>query len=1398
MKTHAGCIAACLASLAFSAPKAASAATGIENGSFEAGLDGWASGGNVGTQSGPPYSPTDGSVLAAFNTVNSAPNGWISQQIPVRNDISRHHRFRLDVGNLGYSGIEMRLRVEVTEELFGVIHHRVDQVVTVPGITGGATRWQEASFNFPTPLTGTVLVKLSDVSTDSNNADLVVDHVRVDDSAILSIEASENPWLPDPWLADEDIDLSPAGIEGITAAPPEIRVNYHPGTVVTVSAPAFHNLKSFLRWRLNGEDHGTNPTTTVTMDADALLVAVYDPPTTVSTDGPAEARGFEGTGPFSALTWSGSVANHSGTTESWSASAKMPDGSPDPVFFTVTPSHGTLDHGQHAMIEICLNEKALALPAGTHHGRVDVTSRYSTVTTGVTLTVIDPNQHVENGGFESGFDGWSPVNHVTLESPPAYTPAEGQHLVVFNSMNSTPDGSVTRTFPTETGVTYALRFDLGTLAYNTQQQSLKLEIANETDPATPPYYTEIEFINGIGGGSCHWETRLVYFVAQGETTRITFRDLSTVTNAIDLLLDNVRVSNPDFSIRVTTAADENDPVPGSGTGVSLREAIATASGIPGTNVIRFSPLLDGATITLADSQLYVATNLAIDASRLADGLAISGNGQSRVFRNEAKATMRNLRISAGNSATDTTAPSGGGIKNSGILMLEGCTISNNNAPDAGGAIHSWGDLVLTGCRITGNQAGSVGGGIFNQGTARLEESTVSDNSAAGCGGGLACQGPFTGSWLTLDRSTVSGNTAGACGGGYSGIGGYKQYGNLHADNSTFAQNHSTGAGGAVFGNGPVTLMHCTISANTSDDPQTGSGGVTNSYAVIENSIVAGNTPDLSNPANSPTNGNFLGGNPVLESLGSHGGPTETMPPGAGSPVLDQALAFDGQPIIDQRGGNRFYGNNADIGAVETVQLVVNTLADENDGIANGGVSLRDAVAALAATPYEMIRFDPSLNGGTILLGGTPITIITPAGLSIDASNLPDGIAVSGNHLSPVFSVIFSGNITMDRLTLRDAESGALHADWCNLTLRRMRFLDNHNAGVGGALSLMSFDAYVQVSDCLFNGNDSDTDGGAISNRGNLRILNSTFTDNHAGGGGGALWSGTYRGGYVEIRNSTFSGNEANGNGGAIHAGSIRLIHSTVSGNTAPSESGGGVFSEGVLEIEHGAFTTINSIIAGNSAPDFAGLIQEQLGNNLIGGGPMLAPLADYGGLTPTCPPLPGSPAIDAAPMLAETPSADQRGTTRPVGPLPDIGAAEAFPFSSIPMTDTDGDGIDDRLEPAYGLIVGTDDSGRDTDGDGSIDGEELANMTDPTNPASLLRILSFEPAPGFNPGTNPLFDVRFTSFPGLSYTLECADDCCFEGPSLRTSPLGPATDSTRSVRVLLHAARDFVRIRRDP
>ena len=68
-----------------------------------------------------------------------------------------------------------------------------------------------------------------------------------------------------------------------------------------------------------------------------------------------------------------------------------------------------------------------------------------------------------------------------------------------------------------------------------------------------------------------------------------------------------------------------------------------------------------------------------------------------------------------------------------------------------------------------------------------------------------------------------------------------------------------------------------------------------------------------------------------------------------------------------------------------LSITVDTLVDEADGsIEDGDISLRDAIAAAEAG--EMIDFDASLDGGTILL--TMGELVVERSITIDATELP--------------------------------------------------------------------------------------------------------------------------------------------------------------------------------------------------------------------------------------------------------------------------------------------------------------------------------------------------------------------------------------------------------------------------
>jgi hypothetical protein len=342
-----------------------------------------------------------------------------------------------------------------------------------------------------------------------------------------------------------------------------------------------------------------------------------------------------------------------------------------------------------------------------------------------------------------------------------------------------------------------------------------------------------------------------------------------------------------------------------------------------------------------------------------------------------------------------------------------------------------------------------------------------------------------------------------------------------------------------------------------------------------------------------------------------------------------------------------------------------------------------------------------------------------------------------------------------------------------------------------------------------SGNNGGGDAGGILNSGNLTVSRCAFLNNTAGGAGGTGFYGgdggaIYNTGALTIENTSMTGNQggfgwAGGNGGAIHnLGTCTLAHVTIVSNSSgfafvnPSGYGGGLY-QGSAGTNCLIF---NSIIAENTATAGENVFGAFTGsNNLTVGNARLAPLDLWGGKTATRPPLPGSPAIDTGAMLTNLPATDQRGVARLSGAAPDIGAVEAFAFSTLTLVDTDGDGIDDRLEPAYGLVVGVNDSAMDSDSDGSFDWQELHNMTDPKNADSVLRIRSItylgtnDPVSGM-----PVFAIALPTFPGLGYELQ-ANPALTNFQTVSNSQF-TATNSIQTMEVLLAPERDFLRVKR--
>jgi hypothetical protein len=329
-----------------------------------------------------------------------------------------------------------------------------------------------------------------------------------------------------------------------------------------------------------------------------------------------------------------------------------------------------------------------------------------------------------------------------------------------------------------------------------------------------------------------------------------------------------------------------------------------------------------------------------------------------------------------------------------------------------------------------------------------------------------------------------------------------------------------------------------------------------------------------------------------------------------------------------------------------LSITVDTLVDENDGIGLGGISLRDAIAE--ATAGETIDFSVTgtimLEHGELLID-QDLTIVGPGAnqLTIDAHgvsrvlNIDDGGATLAN-------VDISGLTLTGGVTGGDG-GGILNHE--NLSLARSFIVDNQA-----------------------------DDGGGIANfGGTFSIVDSTISGNVAtgvsGGGGGIFNFADSLASYSYISNSTISGNSTITRGGGINnfIGTITIEFSTITENAAPDFAGAGIASWGDQNTT--ATNVYGTIVAGNlnTDVDLVGSIQPTFfsdGYNLIGSGtstgsfmtlgdqrnvadPMLGPLADNGGPTPTHALLAGSPAIDAGDPAAEAgidivPEFDQRGT----------------------------------------------------------------------------------------------------------------------------------------------------------
>ncbi|OWY61829.1 hypothetical protein B7486_61700, partial [cyanobacterium TDX16] len=239
----------------------------------------------------------------------------------------------------------------------------------------------------------------------------------------------------------------------------------------------------------------------------------------------------------------------------------------------------------------------------------------------------------------------------------------------------------------------------------------------------------------------------------------------------------------------------------------------------------------------------------------------------------------------------------------GAIAIEDLTVTGGSlAVTSGGGIDTEGALTVTDSVITDNEAlgGGSGGGLDVSDALVVTRSTISDNRAGDTGGAIRGS-----DLITITDSTISGNSTEGDTGGGGGVDA-TQGGPVTVVNSTVTMNSAPGQFGGGLAADELVLRYATVVANSSPiganvalgDPATlesyGSvvaqpvGGGLNCEALTTltpTSLGGNQSDDTSCGFTGPTDDEAMG-DPLLGALTDNGGPTATLLPLAGSPLLD--------------------------------------------------------------------------------------------------------------------------------------------------------------------------------------------------------------------------------------------------------------------------------------------------------------------------------------------------------------------------------------------------------------------------------------------------------------------------------------------------------------------------------
>jgi hypothetical protein len=358
----------------------------------------------------------------------------------------------------------------------------------------------------------------------------------------------------------------------------------------------------------------------------------------------------------------------------------------------------------------------------------------------------------------------------------------------------------------------------------------------------------------------------------------------------------------------------------------------------------------------------------------------------------------------------------------------------------------------------------------------------------------------------------------------------------------------------------------------------------------------------------------------------------------------------------------------------------------------GALYMRDGELVVIDTIFESNQAEslgPDVGGGAISLLGSLSAIVATS--TFHANKGSNGGAISSlNSQLDVYDSVFDANVAegnganSDDATMcsvvadtnqhqvgSGGNAGAIGIDGGDDTMHTfcgVKFTHNHSGlgALGGALARTPDRAKqtTVIDRCTFDSNTGETAAAGYFHNSTLQVIASTFSNNTATKGSGALQAD---GTTLQLTNDTFAGNSAMaGLGGAISlfGGGGTIAFTTFATNHAD----GGDPYFGAAIGGNPTLTLVSDLFDGNTAKNPGAPMQCQVtgtgdgdlqwpSTHVMGGAadtkctpttmfvdPQLGALGDHGGASPTILPAAGSPAIGVGVMC---PATDQRGMPRP-------------------------------------------------------------------------------------------------------------------------------------------------------